>query len=501
MNEFWIATTLSTLKVVCGVLILTSLLAIPSSWLIERSNLPNRKLLRSLLPFSFLIPCYLFAVSWITLANPSVGWINEVWRMITHHDKPLLDIYGLPGIIFVESMCLFPILFLALSNRLTQISSSLEEAARLSGASMMTTFRRVTFPILKPTYFSSLLLVGLASAASYGVPAMLGAPSRIFVFTTGITSQLRSGTPEGLSSALYASSSFAVVSTLLTLIYFFATKKKFSLVSGKSDRHSVFDLGPKRYFISFSILTLWTICVALPALTLVVSSFSESPQEFWKLTTKSWTYVFQSLPGFQLAAINSLISSVAASLVISVLGFGIGLLAWRSHHDRRRSLGLISQGTELGALILYSMPGTVIGVFLTMLWHETTLAVLTTALVLKYFSLGLSSLIPALFAIHPSLIEAARIAGANSFKRFIRIWMPLLAASFASVFLMCLLLGLSELTMATLLTGPGSQNLGVLLFELHEYADRASASVIGSIILVISAALQFALQRSSSHEH
>ena len=49
--------------------------------------------------------------------------------------------------------------------------------------------------------------------------------------------------------------------------------------------------------------------------------------------------------------------------------------------------------------------------------------------------------------------------------------------------------------MSTLLYGPGTQNLGVLLFEQQEYADRASASVIGTTVFAFMVGLQLILGR------
>ena len=92
-------------------------------------------------------------------------------------------------------------------------------------------------------------------------------------------------------------------------------------------------------------------------------------------------------------------------------------------------------------------------------------------------------------------IEAAQLAGAGFFERLYRIWLPMLRgplfASMLLVFLPCF----SELTMSIMLYGPGSEPLGVVLFNLQEYADRSSAAVVGTILLGVILIIRAASRR------
>jgi len=120
---------------------------------------------------------------------------------------------------------------------------------------------------------------------------------------------------------------------------------------------------------------------------------------------------------------------------------------------------------------------------------------LVVAFVVKYMLLGLKTVEPAAFLVHPSLIEAAKLSGAGPFATLWRIWIPLLRPALLGAGLLVFMPCLSELTMSILLHGPGTENLGVLLFQLQEYADRASAAVIGTILLLTLFAFNFVAGR------
>lgn len=92
---------------------------------------------------------------------------------------------------------------------------------------------------------------------------------------------------------------------------------------------------------------------------------------------------------------------------------------------------------------------------------------------------------PSAFLVDPSLIESAQLAGAGYFQRLWRIWLPLLRAPLFAAALLVFLPCFSELTMSILLYGPGTENLGVVLFNLQEYAARSSAAVVGTLLLVV----------------
>ncbi len=80
----------------------------------------------------------------------------------------------------------YPLAFLNVASALEQMDNSLEEAARISGAGPLRVFWDITLPLVSPSFFAGGLLVFAASASAFGIPAMIGMPSRIYVLSTQV---------------------------------------------------------------------------------------------------------------------------------------------------------------------------------------------------------------------------------------------------------------------------------------------------------------------------
>ena len=173
--QFWIDAALNSLLIVVGVSALSLVLAVPTAWLLQRTDLPGAAFLHRVFTMSYALPSYLLAIAWVTLANPTVGWINVLGRRWFGTER-IVDIYHLGGVIFVEASVLMTILFFGFWSGLRQMDPALEEAARLAGASPRQVFFKITAPLLKGNVVAGLIAVALASLASFGVPAIIAAP-------------------------------------------------------------------------------------------------------------------------------------------------------------------------------------------------------------------------------------------------------------------------------------------------------------------------------------
>src|SRR5215470_2534130 len=79
------------------------LVAAPIGWLVSRTDMPGRQIIRALVTASFVTPPFLGAVAWELLAAPNSGLLNQFYRYLTGAEDPLFDIYSLTGLIFVIS--------------------------------------------------------------------------------------------------------------------------------------------------------------------------------------------------------------------------------------------------------------------------------------------------------------------------------------------------------------------------------------------------------------
>jgi iron(III) transport system permease protein len=143
--------------------------------------------------------------------------------------------------------------------------------------------------------------------------------------------------------------------------------------------------------------------------------------------------------------------------------------------------------------IPYAVPGTVLALSftLTVLAYKlplyNTLGIILLAYVAKFLNFSYRSVNDGLKQIDDSLIDAAKISGAGSWDRLLHIWLPLLRPFLIASFFLVFMPAFSELTMTVLLTGPGNETIGTLIFQLHEYGDASGggAAVLSFLTLLI----------------
>src|ERR671930_43650 len=164
--------------------------AAPMGWLVARTDIPLRRTIRALVTASFVTPPFLGAIAWELLAAPNSGLLNQAYRSLTgaEVDQYLLNIYSLPGLIFVISCYTFPYVFVLLANALDRIPGDLEDASSILGGRAWVTARRVTIPLALPALCAGALIAFLQAMTLFGSPAILALPAGFHTMTTKIWS-------------------------------------------------------------------------------------------------------------------------------------------------------------------------------------------------------------------------------------------------------------------------------------------------------------------------
>ncbi len=494
-NENTLKAAKNTLVVSTLVSIFCLLLGLPLAWLITRTDLPFKNKWRSLFCLPYAIPPFVGAIGWIILANPTSGVLNQ-WFGLN------LNIYTLAGLVFVETSFLFTFVLLTALTVLDRMDSSLEEAARLSGASGLRVFKDIGLPLLKPAIISGFILSFLATAASFGIPALIGGPARIYMFTTQIYTYQRMGTSNGLQMSIAVS----VILGLFTLGLLYVSQKFFGAnknytVSGKTARPSFIPLNRWKIPITFFLSALFTIIFILPIFGLLLSSLSpvQGVWNFASLTLNNFTRVLFETEETARAIYQSFILGLSAAAICTTFSFFFNYFTYRTTWKGR-------QWAQLAISIPFSTPGTVLALALILSLSQgyfglgpslyNTLGLILIAYVIKYSSLSLKTIGDGYQQIHPSLEEAARISGAGWWTIMRTIYFPLLkTAMMASVFLVFMPV-VSELTMTILLTGPGLETIGTLIFQLQEYSDMGGggASVLSVLVVAFVLSLNLTLK-------
>ena len=138
------------------------------AWLVTRTDMPFKETMKVLFTIPFMLPAFIGALAWKMLLSPRAGYINQLWMTLFETRTPLFNIYSFWGIVIIETMYLFPFVFIQVSGALERMDPTLEESARIAGAGLFTITRKITIPLILPAVVSGALLVCLYSLAHFG---------------------------------------------------------------------------------------------------------------------------------------------------------------------------------------------------------------------------------------------------------------------------------------------------------------------------------------------
>ena len=130
-------------------------------------RLPN--LATALIGLAFYFPSFILAMAWIIIGSPG-GLINYVWGTLLGLPGKL-DIYTIPGIVFVMVLHQVPFVYLTMRGPIIGMDSLFEEAARTAGATPGQVLRRITLPLLGYSIVSSAILTFISSIEQFAIPS------------------------------------------------------------------------------------------------------------------------------------------------------------------------------------------------------------------------------------------------------------------------------------------------------------------------------------------
>src|SRR5215510_1319555 len=198
------------------VTLLTTLLSLPLAFLMVRYNFTGKPLLNGLILVPLVLPPFVGAIGMRQMLA-RFGSVNLLLLRMGFIDQPIDWLgSGFLGVMILEVLHLYPIMYLSLAAALANVDPSLEEAARNMGASGFRLFRTVTFPLMLPGYFAGAIIVFIWAFTDLGTPLVFEYRELIAVQIFNMVSDLHQN-PMG-----YA---FVVAVMLLTIFFFYVSKR------------------------------------------------------------------------------------------------------------------------------------------------------------------------------------------------------------------------------------------------------------------------------------
>lgn len=483
----WRALT-NTVQLSLAVMVASVLITFPLAWLVGRTNLPGKKTFRTLLVSSYMIPPYVGAIAWVQLLNPSVGYLNEILKWCFGLETAPFDIYTMAGLGWVLTLFYSPFAFITISRAMEKMDPTLEEAARVSGASPLRTVFDVTLPLMAPSILAGGLLVFIAAGSCFGIPAIVGMPGNIEVMTTRIVTYIYMGDAEGVRDATALAASLMFLANFLLFgMTWVVGKKDYTTISGKSTRPNMVELGKWKWPAFAAISAYSMISIIIPLGSIVLTSLIitlSKPIGLDNLGFDAWIPVITSSQYME-SIWNSVVYAVIAACIGTLLSVFIAYLAVKTSLKGRSlpDLLVVIGGSTPSIVISLALIITFSGNFGLNLY--STMWIMVVAYLVKYMTMSVRTIAASLSQVHTSLEEAALNSGASWLRCCKDIIMPLIAPSIIAGWFLIFMPSFYELTMSLLLYGSETKTIGVLLYELQTYADTQNASVLSVIILFI----------------
>jgi len=441
-----------------------------AAFAIERQRLPGRGWLRAGMLLPLLVPGFVSALSWIAAYGPG-GLASDLAGV------ELPGLFGAPGVVAVLIVETVPIVYLVVAAALlTRIEPDAERAARAAGAGPREAALHVTLPLLAPALGAAAVLAFVSAVNAFGVPAILGTPARLVTVTVRIYQDLAlSADPAAFVRAIVLACSLV----LLAVVTVTAADTVFSTGRAARTGAPAGPAGGDGRGRRSTVALLWAyigLTALLPLLALALASITRAVglpplPEHWTLANFATV-----LSGRTLEALgNSLLLALISASAAVALG---GLLLTVRRSGLRR-------GTSLAAALPFALPGSALAVAVLLAygpWLRDTLLLIAVAYVAKFWALGHRPLVGAADALAGSQVVAARASGAGRADALWSVTLPLMRPAIIGAWLVVFLLSLHELTMSSLLHGPGTRTLAVVILDLQQLGDVPGTSALGILL-------------------
>jgi len=492
---------LNSVYIASGVTVMSTIIGTFFAWLVTRTDLPFKGTMRVLFLVPFMLPSFIGALAWKMLLSPRSGYINRMLMELFGLDGAVFDIYTYGGIMAVETMYLFPFVFIQVCGSLERMDPTLEEAARISGADLFTITRKITIPLVMPSILSGALLIMLYSMAHFGTVAVLGIEVGIFNIPTliyekihqsaGSFKSIRTGTV--LASVLVFTAAF-----IMWLQNKVLSRGRYQIISGKSFRPMELKLRGLRMPLLILCFLYIGLTIVLPTATIFLVGGLKTyglPLTWENLTLDNYKYILFDWKLTRDAIFNSATLGLTAALITMFAGVMISYVIVKM---KVRGKGIL----EFLGMLPFSVPGSVIALGVILAWSGkfgvniyNTVWIILVAYIARYMAFSLKANSAALEQVHDSLVEAARACGATMWQALRDIVLPLVRPGMLAAFFLIFLPALRELTVSVLLYGPTTRTIGVAIYTLNEDGETVYSAALAGIALMLIVTGQTLIKR------
>jgi iron(III) transport system permease protein len=446
----------NTVRLAVVVALLCAVIGTGAAWLIERTDLPGRKVWAVLVVVPLAIPDFVVSFGWASLST---------------------SVQGFRGAVLVMTLAIYPLVYLPVASSLRNADPAQEEVARSLGAGRLRTFWRVTLGQARVAIGGGCLLVVLVLLAEYGAFEILGYQT----FTTEIFTEFNSFSVDAACAL-----SLVLVAIGLVVLAAEASSRGRGRVS-RSDRMA-------QRVTSRHSLGWWTVpaLLGLTALVGLALGVPVGSAIYWWATGAQHVLQGVSMAG---AAWHTALYSACAAALSTVMAVPVAVLAIR--HDGRLRLML-----ERSTYLVLAVPGLVIALSLAYfssryandLWYQTA-PMLVVAYAIMFFPLALVGVRASVAQAPPGLEDVARSLGQGRLAVLWRVTRPLVGPGLAAAFCLVFLSAVTELTATLILVPTGVQTLATQFWRYQQNLAYGQAAPFALVMIAVAAVPSYVLGR------
>ncbi|MDO5301163.1 MAG: iron ABC transporter permease [Tissierellia bacterium] len=482
---------------------LTVILGTYLAFVIAYTNIKFKRILKVLVYLPFIVPGYIMTLAWTNITS-SVGMVTKILARL---GLAPINLYSMGGIIFVMTLCYIPFVYLSVYRSLIKVPLSSEYASHLLNYGVLETFRKINLRQIRPTLVSTFVLVFLSSLDNFSIPAFLGVSAGIPVLSTLIYEKTISVSTGGFTSP-------AVLSVLLFVISVSISQTEGQILkrarTGKDAREDksvryAFPAAVRRAveILTFSALIFINI---VPIGFMVYSSFiSNYVREFSlaNFSLDNYRGLF-SISSIKMSMTNSLTYALITVVICALLSLVYGYFKWKDRYPR--SMSLLEKGTSIS----YSLPGMVLALSMIFHWAKPIPwlnfgfyggpGIILIAYVTRFLIIDMKAAHQAFGAMSHNLEYAALLSDSSFFKKWFKIFLPLIYKYILTSSLLIFVYSLTELSLSAMLSGPYTKTIGLFIFNLQQAGDYSLAYAMSTLVLILLLLLYLLMEKINGGE-
>ncbi|PWV95281.1 iron(III) transport system permease protein [Hoeflea marina] len=495
--EVWRAAR-NTLAVAFGSGALALVVGTGFALVLSVTTLRARTPLAFILVMSLMIAPQISALAFKTLAGPASPLLKLVGLAPSPGTpNPMLGGFG---IILVMGLHHAPLVAVTLASGLASIPRSLIEAALIEGASPWQVVRLIVLPLLRPFILTAALLVFVAGAGNFGIPALLGLPVGYTTLPTLLYRKLASFGPGTIGDAAAISMLIALIAGAGVIAAGLLMARAHSRFENDHRIEPFWMLGRWRPVVEIAVWGFVALTILLPLASLAATSLV--PAYGVRLSWRSMTLApYAEVLFRQDLTVRAFRNSLALSGATAI---SLGAMTLASAYVLDRARPKLRAAAFAVIELPYAIPGIVLAIACILLFIQPLpligVSIYATPLIIlfayhaRFFAVALKPVLAAMATLDHAVEEAAICDGVPLRQRLCHIILPLVFPAVFAGMLMVFLLAFNELTVSALLWSAGTETLGVAMLSLEDSGLAAEAAAVAVSATALACLLMLAMQ-------